>query len=282
MTALVAALLAVYLGYSEGFHGDNLSLRQEGTFRGAVLSFLAQPKRASDPSVQRAQAILEKSLERYGGQPQILAIQEAIYEYSVEPVGGEPAKPISMKTYFKSDTCFRSEARGGGQDAVTILNGNQGWVQVGDTTLSLSGKELDPLKRGMIAQLRPELLLLTFPKVRYEGRVESEGRQLDQILVSGFLGGQYVRGRLSIDADTSLLYKYEYEAEQDSPKGPGISRGAEKYLKYGEKDGVRFPQEIISQQGRKVSKLLVTQVAFAPGLDPKLFQDPTPPTTGKP
>jgi len=236
----------------------------------------------ANPSVEKANSILQKAILAHGGERQILSVRSAIYEYQVESLGETPSKPITIKTLFKDDSFFRSEATGDNLDALTILNGDKGWLKVGDTTLSLSRKEVDPLKTSMITQLRPELLLLVFPKRRYSGRVEENNLSLDQVEISGFIGVEYVRGRLSFDAATSRLSKYEYEVERESAKGKGIVKGEEQYLRYGEKDGLIFPKEILSKQIKKTSRLKVLRADFNSPLNENLFQDPTPaPTTPK-
>jgi hypothetical protein len=99
---------------------------------------------------------------------------------------------------------------------------------------------------------------------------------LDLVEVSGFLAGEYVRGRLSFDSSTHLIYKYEFEIERELPKGKGIVAGEEKYVRYMETEGLKVPAEVASRQGRKTSRLTVSHVSFANVLDPALFQDPGP------
>jgi hypothetical protein len=257
------------------------SIRAFSSFAAQNTGVVAQGAHPN-PSVEKANSILQKAILAHGGERQILSVTSAIYEYQVESLGDTPSKPITIKTLFKGDSFFRSEASGDNLDALTILNGDKGWLKVGDTTLGLSRKEVDPLKTSMITQLRPELLLLVFPKRRYSGRVEENNLNLDQIEISGFIGVEYVRGRLSFDAATSRLSKYEYEVERESAKGKGIVKGEEQYLRYGEKDGLIFPQEILSKQVKKTSRLKVLRADFNSPLNENLFQDPTPvPSTPK-
>jgi hypothetical protein len=229
-----------------------------------------------NPATERADKLIRTALEAYGGESKVLSVKDITYQYRVESLEDPPSKPIGVKTYFKNESFFRSEAKGENLDAITILNGEKGWVKVGDTTLSLPKKEIDPLRTGMIAQLRPDLLLLSFAKRRYTGRTEEDQRNLDQVEISGFIGGEYVRGRLSFDVNTALIYKYEFEIERDLPKGKGIVKGEEIYLRYGEKNSFKFPLEIVSKQGRKVSKLIVEDVVLDSPLSEALFQDPSP------
>ena len=238
--------------------------------------FAVLPQQRPSPPDDLAEAVVKKSLMAYGGETKILSFKNATFQYQVEGMEASPAKSVQMKAYFKESSYFRSEASGEGTDAVTILNRDKGWVKVGDTTLSLSQKSVDPLKSAIIAQLRPDLLLVSFQKFRYGGKGEEEGRKLDFVEVSGFLAGEYVRGRLSFDSNTHLIYKYEFEIERDLPKGRGIVAGEEKYVRYMEIDGLKVPAEIASRQGRKTSRLTVSQVSFVNVLDPALFQDPTP------
>jgi len=238
--------------------------------------FAAPGQQRPSPAPDLAEAIIRKALLAYGGEAKILSFTNATFHYQAETPGTPASKPLQMKAYFKEASYFRSEASGEGTDAITILNRDKGWVKVGDTILSLPPKSGDPLKSAIVAQLRPDLLLVSFQKFRYGGKAEEDGRQLDLLEVSGFLAGEYVRGRLSFDSSTYLIYKYEFEIERELPKGKGIVAGEEKYLRYTEKEGLKVPAEIISRQGRKLSRLAVSQVDFASVLDPALFRDPAP------
>jgi len=238
--------------------------------------FAVPPQQRPSPTADLAESVVKKALTAYGGEAKILSFKNATFQYQVENLEASPAKPVQMKAYFKDASYFRSEASGEGTDAVTILNRDKGWVKVGDTTLSLSQKSVDPLKSAIISQLRPDLLLVSFQKFRYGGKGEEEGRKLDLVEVSGFLAGEYVRGRLSFDSSTHLIYKYEFEIERDLPKGKGIVAGEEKYVRYMETDGLKVPAEVSSRQGRKTSRITIRQVNFADVLDAALFQDPTP------
>lgn len=238
--------------------------------------FAAPPQRRPSPSDELAEAVVKKSLTAYGGEAKILSFKDASFQYQVESLETSAAKPVQMKAYFKEANYFRTEAAGEGADAVTILSRDKGWVKVGDTTLSLSKKSVDPLKSAIISQLRPDLLLVSFQKFRYGGKAEEDGRKLDLVDVSGFLAGEYVRGRLSFDSNTHLIYKYEFEIERELPKGRGIVAGEEKYLRYMDAEGIKVPAEVASRQGRKTSRLTVSQASFADVLDPALFQDPNP------
>jgi hypothetical protein len=237
--------------------------------------FAAPSQQRTSPPVDLAEAVVKKALTAYGGEAKILSFKDASFHYQVESLETSAAKPVQMKAYFKDAGYFRSEASGEGTDAVTILNRDKGWVKVGDTTLSLSRKSVDPLKSAIISQLRPDLLLVSFQKFRYGGKSEEEGRKFDLVEVSGFLSGEYVRGRLSFDSNTHLIYKYEFEIERELPKGKGIVAGEEKYVRYMETEGLKIPAEVSSRQGRKTSRLTVGQVNFTNVLDPALFQDPT-------
>jgi len=238
--------------------------------------FALPAQQRPSPTVDLAEAVVKKALTAYGGEAKILSFKDGTFHYQVESLEASAAKPVQMKAYFKEASYFRSEASGEGTNAVTILNRDKGWVKVGDTTLSLSQKSVDPLKSAIISQLRPDLLLVSFQKFRYGGKGEEDGRKLDLVEVSGFLAGEYVRGRLSFDSSTHLIYKYEFEIERDLPKGKGIVAGEEKYVRYMETEGLKVPAEVSSRQGRKTSRITIRQVSFVDVLDAALFQDPTP------
>ena len=225
--------------------------------------------------VDKSQELFRQSVAAYGGESKILSLQDGCYDYQVETVGASAEKPITLKACFKTDTLFRSEAKGDGLEAVTILNGDRGWVKVSNSVLSLPKNEIDPVRVGMVVQMRPDLLLVSFPKHRYTGQIREDGKTLELVEVSGFLGGEYVRGRLSFDSATHLISRYEYETEKESPKGKGILKGEERYVRYEEKGGLMLPAEILSTQGPKTSKLVLSNVQFNPNLDPSLFQEPS-------
>jgi hypothetical protein len=248
---------------------------QPARISGTFLSTLWPQQSPSRPT-DLAESVVKKALVAYGGESKLVSFTNASFQYQVEPVGDNASKPVQVKAYFKDANLFRSEVAGGGSDAVTILNGDKGWVKVGDTTLSLTKKNLDPVKTAMISQLRPDLLLVSLQKFRYAGKADDEGHKLDLVEVSGFLGGEYVRGRLSFDSSTHLIYKYEFEIERELPKGKGIVQGEEKYISYLEIEGLKVPAEIASRQGRKTSRIRINQVDLKSTLDASLFQDPGP------
>ena len=236
----------------------------------------------SNPPAGKIDELFQQSASAYGGETKILSLQDGCFDYQVVTLGTAGAKPITVNACFKTDNFFRSEAKGDNLEAVTILNGDHGWVKVGDTILSLSRKEIEPVRIGMVVQLRPDLLLVSFPKRRYTGQIQEGGRTLELVEVSGFLAGEYVRGRLSFDLATHLIYRYEYETERESSSGKGVLKGEERYTRYEDKGGLKIPVEILSTQGSKTSRLSLKSVRFDPNLDPGLFQDPSGPSGDSP
>ena len=246
------------------------------------LTFLAQGQRPQkDATAERAEGIARKSLAAYGGESKSLSFQNATFEYQIEAMGEPASKPLQVKSYFKESTYFRSEVIGEKSTTTTILNHDKGWIKIDDTVLSLTKKNLEPLKAEVISQLRPDLVLLSLQKFRYYGRTEEEGHKLDEVNISGFLGGEYTRGRLSFDLTTYLVYKFEFESERESASGKGIFHGKFVYSKYEESEGLKIPVEIISSQGTKVSKISVKHIDLKTVLDPGLFSEPLKPTSGE-
>ena len=233
-----------------------------------------------DATAERAEAIVRKSLAAYGGENKSLSFKNATLEYQIESMGDSASKPFLVKTYFKEADFFRSEVTGEKTNTVTILNHDKGWLKIDDTVLSLTKKNLEPLKTEVISQLRPDLLLLAFQKFRYYGRTEEDGHTLDEVDITGFLGGEYTRGRLSFDLSTNLVYKYEFESERESPSGRGIFHGNSKYKEYRDYEGLKIPVEIVSTQGGKGSKIKVGLVDLKSVLDQSLFLEPSQPAPG--
>ena len=230
-----------------------------------------------DATAERAEGIVRKSLAAYGGENKSLSSRNTTLEYQIQAMGESSAKPLLVKAYFKDSDFFRSDVNGEKTNTVTILNHDNGWLKIDGTVLSLTKKNLEPLKAEVISQLRPDLLLLAFQKFRYYGRTEEDGHALDEVDVSGFLGGEYTRGRLSFDLSTHLVYKYEFESERESATGKSIFHGTSKYMEYREDEGLKIPVEIVSTQAGKVSKIKVGQIDSKTILDESLFSEPSQP-----
>lgn len=230
-----------------------------------------------DATAERAQGIVRKSLAAYGGENKSLSFRNTTLEYQIQAMSEPSSKPLLVRAYFKDSDFFRSDVIGEKTNTVTILNHDKGWLKIDGTVLSLTKKNLEPLKAEVISQLRPDLLLLAFQKFRYFGRTEEDGHALDEVDVSGFLGGEYTRGRLSFDLSTHLVYKYEFECERESATGKSIFHGTSKYVVYRDDEGLKIPVEIVTTQGGKVSKIKVGQIDSKTVLDESLFSEPSQP-----
>jgi len=245
----------------------------------SVRSEAPEQRPGKDATAERAEGIVRKSLAAYGGELMSLSFKDTTLEYQVESLGDPSSKPLRVKAYFKDSDFFRSDVIGEKTNTVTILNHDKGWLKIDDTVLSLTKKNLEPLKVEVISQLRPDLLLMAFQKFRYYGRTEEDGHKLDQVDISGFLGGEYTRGRLSFDLSNNLVYKYEFESERESASGKGIFHGESKYVEYRDDEGLKIPVEIISTQGGKVSRIKVSQIDLRTVLDESLFSEPSQPAS---
>lgn len=229
---------------------------------------------SGNPAIEKAENILKKSLDAYGGEEKILGIKDASYEYRVQLVDDTENEAVLTKSFFKGDTQFKSEVGQKNQSAITVLNGENAWTMVGGTKISLAKSAITAMKNNLVIQVRPDLLLLSFPKHRFTVRTEQNQRSLDLIEVSGFLGGEYLRGRIAVDASTQLIYRFEYELEREFPHGKGIMKGEEQYLSYQLIQGLQVPSEIISRQGQKVSRLKLQSARFDLPLDDSFFAEP--------
>ncbi len=248
-------------------------------FPGEPRALPATNSEGTSAAVKPGQALIEKSLRAYGGSAKILSLSSFVFEYQVQSASQPDSQPLSAKAYFKDTDQFRSEVGDGDFQVVTVLSGNRGWVEVAGTTLPRPIKELSPLRNETLSLLRPDLLLLIFSKYRYSGRIEEEGGLLDQIQVSGFIDGEYIRGRLSISVQTSLIKKYEFEIERATKGGTGVFRGQSLYLKYGEVKGFKFPKEILSRKTGKASQITVTAATLGEPLDEDLFRETVTPSS---
>lgn len=227
-----------------------------------------------DATVERAKGIARKSLASYGGEVLSLSFKNATFEYEAESVGSLSSNILHVRAYFKNANFFRSDVIGEKSTTITVLNGDKGWLMIDDTLLALDKRNLEPFKTEVIAQLRPDLLLLAFPKLLYFGRIEEDGHKLDQVDVSGFIGGMYTRGRLSFDLSSNLVYKYEFESERESPSGKGFVHGELKYVGYRQVEGLMIPVDILSTQGGKLSRIKVSLIDLKTDIVESIFAEP--------
>ena len=226
-------------------------------------------------SARNSQALINQSVKAYGGHAKILSLKSFMFEYQVKSISQKNATPLFIRTYFNDTDFFRSEIIGGNPRVITVLNKNRGWVEVDGTRFSRSAKSLSPLRNETLSLLRPDLLLLIFSKHRYSGHINEEGRSLEQVLISGFIDSDYIRGRLSINSKTFLVEKYEFEIERETKDGTGIFQGQNHYLKYNQINGFKLPQEILSRQSGKTSHILITSTTLNKKTDKKLPQNTT-------
>lgn len=225
------------------------------------------------PAVSQAQALVERSLRAYGGEARILSLSSFVFAYRIQSPSRPDSKPLSAKVYFNDSDQFRSEVQDGDLKVVTVLSGNRGWVEVAGTTLSRPVKELSPLRNETLSLLRPDLLLLIFSRYRYSTRITEEGQSLEQLEVAGFVDGEYIRGRLSINLDTGLIEKYRYEIERATRSGAGIFRGEARYLEYAEVHGLQSPRKVLSRKTGVTSQITVTGASLGKPMDPDLFRE---------
>ncbi len=225
------------------------------------------------PAVSQGQALVERSLRAYGGEARILSLSSFVFAYRIQSPSRPDSKPLSAKVYFNDSDQFRSEVQDGDLKVVTVLSGNRGWVEVAGTTLSRPVKELSPLRNETLSLLRPDLLLLIFSRYRYSTRITEEGQSLEQLEVAGFVDGEYIRGRLSINLDTGLIEKYRYEIERATGSGTGIFRGETRYLEYAEVHGLQSPRKVLSRKTGVTSQITVTGASLGKPMDPDLFRE---------
>jgi len=231
------------------------------------------------PAVSPGQALVERSLRAYGGEGRILSLNSFVFAYRVQSPSQPDSEPLSAKVFFNDSDQFRSEVQDGDLKVVTVLSGNRGWVEVAGTMLPRPVKQLSPLRNETLSLLRPDLLLLVFSRYRYSTRITEEGQSLEQLEVTGLVDGEYIRGRLSIDPDTELIEKYQYEIERATRSGTGIFRGEVRYLEYAEIEGLQSPRKVISRKTGVTSQITVTGASLGKPMDPDLFQEKTSPST---
>ncbi len=225
------------------------------------------------PAVSQGHALVERSLRAYGGEARILSLNSFVFAYRIESPSQPDSKPLSAKVYFNDSDQFRSEVQDGDLTVVTVLSKNRGWVEVAGTMLSRPVKQLSPLRNETLSLLRPDLLLLIFSRYRYSTRIREEGQSLEQLEVTGLVDGEYIRGRLSINLDTGLIEKYQYETERATRSGAGIFRGEVRYQDYAKIHGLQSPRKVLSRKTGVTSQITVTGASLGQPIDPNLFRE---------
>ncbi|MDE2665209.1 MAG: hypothetical protein OXI69_03570 [Acidobacteriota bacterium] len=236
-------------------------------------ALLADDGDRTGPAVSQGQALVERSLRAYGGEARILSLNSFVFAYRIESPSQPDSKSLSARVYFNDSDQFRSEVQDGDLKVVTVLSKNRGWVEVAGTMLSRPVKQLSPLRNETLSLLRPDLLLLIFSRYRYSTRITEEGQSLEQLEVTGLLDGEYIRGRLSINLDTGLIERYQYETERATRSGTGIFRGEVRYLDYAEIYGLQSPRKVLSRKTGVTSQITVTGASLGQPIDPNLFRE---------
>jgi hypothetical protein len=224
-----------------------------------------------------AVAVLDKAIKAVGGEERLAKVKAATWKgkgkyFAVGggvDVAGEWA--IQGADRFRAD--LHMELNEAKVRQVRVLNGDKGWIKLGDG-------EADPMSPEAVAEERKQaaahwatqvLLPLKDPAVTLapagEGKV---GDQAAVVIRATPKDGRELR--LYFDKDAGLLL--EAEAQVKDPRGKEVSQ-AVFYSDYKEADGVKRAMKVrVEREGKPFIELELTEYKPLEKLDDKTFEKP--------
>ena len=246
----------------------------------------AQPSRATsqkstgenDPARQEeARRWISRSIAAYGGENRLLAITDVSFSsHSTGPSGA----PIQFKVYFKGGDKFRSEVTGSGEGAgikffaMTIANGPSAWLKTDESVIDLVAGDVESLKVSTLIQSQPYALFDRLTKFWALGDRTVDGVTYQMVGVSGFLANHYTRGEISLDPQSFLIRRFEYEEEVETKEGKGVRKNDLRYEGYQPFEGIMLPTRVVSQTGEAKSSTTFSDFKINSGVPDGYFDKP--------
>ena len=226
----------------------------------------------NDPAhVEEAKQWIARSIAAYGGDERLAAITDLSF---ASQSSGPQGQPVKFKVYYKDTDKFRSEVTGSDFFAMTIVNGTSAWLKSEQTLIELTAGDAEPLKISTQLQSQPFDIFDRLTKFRAEGERSLEGVRYLVIGTSGFLGKNFARGEISLDPQTFLIRRFEYEEEVETKQGRGVNRYDLRYEDYRAFGGIQFPTRVRSIQPGAASTTTFSDFKVNPGVPDSFFEKP--------
>jgi outer membrane lipoprotein-sorting protein len=236
----------------------------------------------NDPArIEEAKRWIARSLAAYGGNERLAALTDLSFE-SQSPTTATNNPIIRFKVYFKGTDKFRSEVSGSksgevsGSDffAITIINGPSAWLKSEQTLIELTAGDAEPLMISTQLQSQPYVIFDRLTKFWTEGERTVDGVRYAVIGTSGFLGKNFARGEISLDLQTFIIRRFEYEEEVEAKQGRGVNKYDLRYEDYRAFGGIQFPTRVRSIQPGATSTTTFSDFKVNPGVPDSYFEKP--------
>ncbi len=226
----------------------------------------------NDPARQEdAKRWIARSIAAYGGRDRLLGITDI--SFSSQSIGQE-GKPAQFKVYLKGKDKFRSEVTGSDFFAMTIANGPSAWLKSGPTLIDLVSSDVEPLKISTMIQAQPFAIYDLLTKFWAVGDRAIDGVTYQIVGASGFFGTYYVRGELTLDPQSFLIRRFEYEEEVEGKTGKGVRKSDIHYDDYRSFDGIQLPTRVTSIQAPSKSTVTFSEFKINSGIPDSYFEKP--------
>jgi len=226
----------------------------------------------NDPArFEQAKKWITRSIAAYGGDERLTAITDLSF---TSQSTGQDGQPVQFKVYFKGTDKFRSEVSGANFFAMTIADGPSAWLKSDQTLIDLTAGDVESLEISTQLQSQPYAIYDRLAKFWAKGEQMQEGVSYEVIGVSGFLGKNFIRGEISLDSQTSLIRRFEYEEEVETRQGRGINKYAFRYEEYRSFDGIQLPTRVLSIQSGVKSTVTFSEFKINPGIPDSFFEKP--------
>ncbi|MBZ5538001.1 MAG: outer membrane lipoprotein-sorting protein [Acidobacteriia bacterium] len=226
----------------------------------------------NDPArFEEAKKWIARSVSAYGGEERLAGITDLSF---ASESAGPQGHPVKFKVYYKGTDRFRSEVSGSDFFAMTIVNGPSAWLKSEQTLIELTASDTEPLKISTQLQSQPYDIFDRLTKFWAEGERSIEGVRYLVIGTSGFLGKNFARGEISLDSQTFLVRRFEYEEEVETKQGRGVNKFDMRYEDYRAFGGIQFPTRVRSNQPGAASTITFSDFKVNPGVPDSFFEKP--------
>lgn len=236
-------------------------------------SVAKEAKGENDPArLEQARQWISKSIEAYGGNDRLTAITDISF---VSRSTGQDGQPIQFKVYIKGTDKFRSEVTGSSYFAITIANGPNAWLKSDQTLIELAASDVEGLRLSTLLQAQPYAIFDRLSKFWVQEERLVEGAKFLIIGVSGFLGTHYTRGEISLEPQTFLIRRFEYEEEVESRQSRGVVKRDLHYDAYQAVSGIQLPARVTSVLSGVKSTSTFAEIKINSGIPESFFEKPS-------
>jgi hypothetical protein len=241
-----------------------------------LCAFVASPSSAG--AQDTAREVIERAIKSQGGAAKVAQFRtmRIRVEGTAELVPGQPKVALIMEDTWQMPDRYKSTSTvslGGQKITQTqVIDGEKGWVQVGDT--------IQDMPKEALAEMKEQKYGEDLDRLGFRNDKGLELSLVDEVKVDGKPAvGVLVKSRghrdvkLYFDKETGLLAKREHKV-LDPATGKEVLQEVV-FGDYQEKDGLKHYKSITAyRDGKKLIEAKVTEIEFLKKVDAKVFAKP--------